>query len=261
MVNVCLRYGGSVVSCKMPAKRYAKPDPRRRKAERIWRQRGGDISDTELGRLVGASYRHITQWRRAGQWSLDGKEPGGQLGNRNALRHGAYSAFDRDHLTDEEREYRDSVSTDVLVQVDEGIKDYALQKWRLQGRLRNLKSAQTVTVKTAAKKPVAVRRIDKETGETTTVQVMRDTLDVKEVHETVFSETDTCLKIEEALGKAGGRLTQLLALKDKLASAQEQSGADVGGGDVCLDGFSEAEVDILERLMDKAEGKRGPAKD
>lgn len=106
-------------------------NPERDKARRIWLDSGGTLTARQVAEQVGVKPEQIRKWKSLDSWAaeLEAQKPprkrGGQPGNknaagagaphgnRNAETHGAYSAVRLADLSDEQREYIESITLDT----------------------------------------------------------------------------------------------------------------------------------------------------
>lgn len=206
-----------------------KKDENREKAEQLFLESEGLISNQEIAETLGVDSAKIRKWKCIDKWKdkleQKPKKRGGQKGNQNARghgapkrnknaeTHGAYSTVYFDELTVEEKELIESVTLDTAVNMLRELQTLIAKENDLKKRIADLNNDDTGQLYTD--KVVEMRTPKKADNEDSRLykayaREEKPPLDV--VMETTIKSSafERAMKLESELNKIHGRIIKLL---------------------------------------------------
>ena len=186
-------------------------DPRRDAAKDFFLARNGQVTTKELAEKAGVPDSTIRKWKSLDGWqaALDkkkskrrrGGQPGNKnavgagapIGNRNAETHGAYSTVHLNDLSEEDRQYIESIGLDSAENMTRELQLLTAKERDLRRRIKALEEETADTLHTD--------REDSNAGES-----------LKTAMRTVIKSSpfDRAMKLEAELNKIHGRIIKLI---------------------------------------------------
>lgn len=202
-------------------------DPRRDAAKDFFLARNGQVTTKELAEKAGVPDSTIRKWKSLDGWqaALDkkkskrrrGGQPGNKnavgagapIGNRNAETHGAYSTVHLNDLSEEDRQYIESIGLDSAENMTRELQLLTAKERDLRRRIRALEGEQADTLHTDKVIEMLVPKGQQDGAEAPTEGVGED---LKTAMRTVIkaSPFDRQMKLEAELNKVHGRIIKLL---------------------------------------------------
>lgn len=233
-------------------------NPKREKAFELWVASGGNRELRDIAQALGVSPGQIRNWKHDDDWdgrthivtSRNGKRDvtkrnkGGQVGNKNAvghgappnndnnIRHGAYERVMRSLLGDEEREIFDdpAAGDDVLNELKQLLATLNTKEVRLMKRIEQAKAAAKGNLlldsvnKTVTEKRSGLFSVDEKTGKLVK-QKNTGFFDGEREDTTVTNTTsvfDALSKLEAELDRVQGRKLKVLAQIESIRQSREK---------------------------------------
>jgi len=150
---------------------------------------------------------------------------GGPLCNKNALTTGEYETIWFDCLTKEEQVLCSAINTDILMQMEEGIRLLTIRERRMMERIKQLmgglseKERNVLHELQVQKNPVEV--YDEKTGQSKVVVVPEAKMVITEIRVIEYRVIDDIIKLEESLNRVQEKKSRLLMNKHKVGYENE----------------------------------------
>lgn len=120
--DIAEKYGVTVSAVKSWASRHWKSEKVATKSKKVTKKGCNPTAKKSQPKRMGPPF---------GNKNAAGSHEGAPKGNKNAYKHGAYSAVYWDFLSDEEKEFKDDIPVDEEIQLEEQIKLLTIRERRL----------------------------------------------------------------------------------------------------------------------------------